>query len=501
MPPILGRCRAARGHSGRSTQFASTPSPTDNRQHAPGLLAVAGRARAWSRSAGRRRSPLPTRLAQALAVPHVTRERLRRDRRRPRSGRATVRAQPDTLARAGVEREAGRHLRGARELGPRIPDPHRGARRSGARSTPSGTATCAQGRRRPDALDAASSTGSRGACRAAGSAASRARHRRRVVLRLEAQRARLEASFYISEWPPLSALVVDRAWYDNHYAARPGEAPPPARSATAARASRRDDAACGCSDGRRRTRVLASDLAHRCQIVLTAWISDSDNFTAELLLKTLGAENAAAPARPPPARRSSAALEAAGISVAGVASPTARACRMDDRLTARALVELLVGVSNDPRSRRARCARCPSPASAARSNDRMREHRRARPRRAKTGTTDVASSLSGYATRHATPSRSSRTASRWRTGRGAQGAGPLRDRARVSALHARPRGASQVGLVRIGTPAFCAFVSFEPGSRRRRRRSSSSTRSRRPSRRAPRAPPAPPRARTTRACR
>ena len=114
-----------------------------------------------------------------------------------------------------------------------------------------------------------------------------------------------KSSYYIWECPPLSALVVDRDWYDNHYAARPALA--------AAGTFRKlltkhgvTTRAAGLGRASADAVVLASVQSRTLQFVLTEMDRQSDNFLAEMLLKTLGAERGGA-GPPPPARRSSAA--------------------------------------------------------------------------------------------------------------------------------------------------------------------------------------------------
>ncbi len=121
----------------------------------------------------------------------------------------------------------------------------------------------------------------------------------------------------------------------------------------------------------------------------------SDNFTAEMLLKTLGARAGGAGTTAAGATVVARTLEAAGVPTAGVRIADGSGLSPLDRLTARAIAGILLAARQDPRLwphvRRAL-------AVAGRSG--TLEHRLESARgaiRAKTGTTALASALSGYA--------------------------------------------------------------------------------------------------------
>ena len=96
-----------------------------------------------------------------------------------------------------------------------------------------------------------------------------------------------KASFYIEESPPLSALVVDRAWTGKAYTTTPAY--------TAADTFRKLLVKAGVAvAGKARSfqaggKVLAVTVSKPLDEVLHAVDADSDNFSAELLLKELGA--------------------------------------------------------------------------------------------------------------------------------------------------------------------------------------------------------------------
>jgi serine-type D-Ala-D-Ala carboxypeptidase/endopeptidase (penicillin-binding protein 4) len=123
---------------------------------------------------------------------------------------------------------------------------------------------------------------------------------------------------------------------------------------------------------------------------------ESDNFTAEMLLKDLGAEVGDAGTTPAGAAIVRRDLGADGIPLAGVRIVDGSGLSLDDRLTARALSALLVDAWNDLDLRASVWAALPVAGSTGTLEKRM-ERRPARGAvRAKTGTTDGASALSGY---------------------------------------------------------------------------------------------------------
>ena len=98
-----------------------------------------------------------------------------------------------------------------------------------------------------------------------------------------------KSSFFLSESPPLSALVVDRAVYDRHIALRPALA----AAGRLRQLLRRHGIASG-PVGLGRAPAGSPALAQVDSAPLPAILQEmdreSDNFTAELMLKELGAE-------------------------------------------------------------------------------------------------------------------------------------------------------------------------------------------------------------------
>ena len=204
-----------------------------------------------------------------------------------------------------------------------------------------------------------------------------------------------KAGFMVFECPPLSALIVDRAEYDNHIAKNPALA--------AAGTFRRLLRAVGVHTGAvglarapgtsvALGEVESSTLAN----VLTVMDRDSDNFRAEMLLKELGAVAGDGGTSADGAAVVRNALAAAHVPLAGVVIADGSGLSSLDRLTAKAIAAILVDAWADPKLQQRFWRALP----LAGENGTL-EHRLVRTPaegvvRAKTGTTDEASALSGY---------------------------------------------------------------------------------------------------------
>jgi serine-type D-Ala-D-Ala carboxypeptidase/endopeptidase (penicillin-binding protein 4) len=204
--------------------------------------------------------------------------------------------------------------------------------------------------------------------------------------------------FYIEESPPLSALVVDRSRYRGRTSANP-----PLAAASLFRAAL--EAKGIRVRGRSRVAapppglLLARDVSQPLSRIVRFMGRESDNFTAELLVKHLGALDAPAGVRGTTARGMSvvrATLEEAGVPLAGVRLVDGSGLSRQNRITAATVVALLeAGVARSD----LRDAFIASLAVAG--VDGTLEHRlERRPARGKvigkTGTTRVASALSGF---------------------------------------------------------------------------------------------------------
>jgi serine-type D-Ala-D-Ala carboxypeptidase/endopeptidase (penicillin-binding protein 4) len=203
-------------------------------------------------------------------------------------------------------------------------------------------------------------------------------------------------SFYINESAPLSALTVDRTWFHHHHSRVP---------AAAAAALFKDALrAQGVAVTGRATRGTAGTDAQQLADVLSPPLAqiarfmdrESDNFTAELLLKQLGAVNGTVGTTAGGAAAVRTELTEAGIPVAGVRIVDGSGLSPLDRLTARAIVGMLRAAWEDP------TIKVPfvSALAVAGRSGTLKDRMRGPPARGvvlgKTGTTSLASALSGF---------------------------------------------------------------------------------------------------------
>ena len=185
-----------------------------------------------------------------------------------------------------------------------------------------------------------------------------------------------KASFYIEESPPLSALVVNRARYGGRVSANPALA-----AALAFRdALRAGGIAMAGAAVTGRADADAFPLAVSDSATLAAIVRfmdrESDNFTAELLLKELGA--------------------VAKVPLAGVQIVDGSGLSLLDRLTVAALVGTLQAAWADPRVKAPLLGALPVAGVNGTLEDRMRRAPARGNVFAKTGTTDRASALAGF---------------------------------------------------------------------------------------------------------
>jgi serine-type D-Ala-D-Ala carboxypeptidase/endopeptidase (penicillin-binding protein 4) len=205
--------------------------------------------------------------------------------------------------------------------------------------------------------------------------------------------------YYVNESPPLSALTVDRGRYRGIYAPDPALA-----AATMLRSELRrlhvrvaGAAVKGAADVD--AWPLATTLSPPLHAILRFMNRESDNFTSELLLKQLGTLEGL---RGTTARGGSIVrrtLGEIGIPMVGVRIADGSGLSRSNRLTARALITLLRIAWEDVELR---TPFIESLAVAGRNGtlrDRMRRWPVAGRVLAKTGTTSIASALSGFVNR------------------------------------------------------------------------------------------------------
>ena len=202
-------------------------------------------------------------------------------------------------------------------------------------------------------------------------------------------------SFAGLESPPLSALVVDRAVHRDRLVANP-----PLAAATEFDALLR---AHGIAAGRPGVGVAAPRsplLATIYSLPLTQvlWFMDqfSDNFTAEMLLKAIGAVTTGRGTTAAGATVVREVLKTAGVPLAGVRIVDGSGLSRRDRVTAAELSSLLVKIWDQPSLRRVVLRALPVAGESGTLSYRLTTPPARGLVRAKTGTTDIASALSGF---------------------------------------------------------------------------------------------------------
>jgi D-alanyl-D-alanine carboxypeptidase len=202
--------------------------------------------------------------------------------------------------------------------------------------------------------------------------------------------------FYIQESPPLSSLVVDRG----HYRGRTSGNPALAAASLFRQALEKVDVAVA---GRTRAGVLtmtglplARDVSAPLADIVRFMGRDSDNYTAEMLVKQLGAVSGGRGSTAAGMRVVRDALAAAHIPLAGVRLADGSGLSSLDRLTVNAVVALLeAGLAGGE----LRDAFLQSLAVAG-VDGTLADRLGSSPARgrviAKTGTTTIASALSGF---------------------------------------------------------------------------------------------------------
>lgn len=205
-----------------------------------------------------------------------------------------------------------------------------------------------------------------------------------------------KASFYIQESAPLSALMVDRDWYEHHVATQPALAAAGRFKQVLRAHGIVVDGPVGTGVAAHTGLSLAEVVSEPLVDVLRFMDRQSDNLTAELMLKALGAEAGAGGTTAAGAAVVRRALAEAEIPLTGVRIVDGSGLSASDRLTARALGALLVDVWHDTAIRRALWAALPVAGRNGTLEDRLRKGPAHGVVRAKTGTTDEASALSGY---------------------------------------------------------------------------------------------------------
>jgi D-alanyl-D-alanine carboxypeptidase/D-alanyl-D-alanine-endopeptidase (penicillin-binding protein 4) len=205
-----------------------------------------------------------------------------------------------------------------------------------------------------------------------------------------------KAAFYITESPPLSALIVDRGRVGRYTSGDPALAAAQLFRAALVRAGVHVAGAAAhgiANDGA--APLAAVDSPDLLQVV--HWMDRvSDNFTAEMLVKELGAVQSGRGTTAAGVGVITGLLSAAGVPLGGVRLVDGSGLSLLDRLTPNALVSLLSVMWTDEEVRPELLASLPVAGRTGTLHDRMRSGPAAGVVRAKTGTTSNASALSGF---------------------------------------------------------------------------------------------------------
>jgi serine-type D-Ala-D-Ala carboxypeptidase/endopeptidase (penicillin-binding protein 4) len=205
-----------------------------------------------------------------------------------------------------------------------------------------------------------------------------------------------KASFYLTESPPLSALIVDRGWTGQRTTTQPALAAAQLFAAALARAGVHvaHGAALGSADDE--SQLLADVESPTVGALVRFMDRYSDNFTAEMLLKELGAVQGEDGTTADGLGVVTGLLAAAGVPTAGVHLADGSGLSLLDRWTPTALVTLLHVMWEDPALRPILLSALPVAGETGTLAHRMRIAPARGRVRAKTGTTDNASALSGF---------------------------------------------------------------------------------------------------------
>ena len=203
-------------------------------------------------------------------------------------------------------------------------------------------------------------------------------------------------SFYIQESPPLSALVVNRARVGGFVTRTPALAAATAFRTTLRSAGIVVDGAATIGHVDDFSSPLAQIESPTLGSIIRFMDRESDNFTAELLLKQLGAVVLDRGTSAAGASVVMQTLAEAGVPMSGVRVVDGSGLSRLDRLTANAVAAVLRAAWNDPVVRPAFVAALPVAGVNGTLEDRFRKPPARGRVLAKTGTTSDASALSGY---------------------------------------------------------------------------------------------------------
>lgn len=205
-----------------------------------------------------------------------------------------------------------------------------------------------------------------------------------------------KAQFYVNESPPLSALIVNRGLVGRYTSRNPALSAAQLFTKALARAGVHVAGAASLGTADDEGVGLASIDSPTLESIVHFMDQASDNFTAEMLTKELGAVQLGQGTTAAGLRVVYGQLVQAGIPLAGVRMADGSGLSLLDRTTPAALVALLRTMWNDPELQPDLVASLPLAGRTGTLHDRMRGTAAAGVVRAKTGTTDNSTALSGF---------------------------------------------------------------------------------------------------------
>jgi D-alanyl-D-alanine carboxypeptidase/D-alanyl-D-alanine-endopeptidase (penicillin-binding protein 4) len=203
-------------------------------------------------------------------------------------------------------------------------------------------------------------------------------------------------SFYLNESPPLSALVLNRSRIGGYISGTPALSAALAFRDVLRKAGIAVAGPVRVGPAADWTQSLATISSPTLATMIRFMDHESDNFTAEMLLKQLGLYVLDRGTSAAGASVVTQTLADAGVPIAGVRIVDGSGLSLLDRLTARAIGKLLEIAWSDQNVAPSLLAALPVAGVNGTMQDRLRQPPARGRVLAKTGTTDEASSLSGY---------------------------------------------------------------------------------------------------------
>jgi D-alanyl-D-alanine carboxypeptidase/D-alanyl-D-alanine-endopeptidase (penicillin-binding protein 4) len=205
-----------------------------------------------------------------------------------------------------------------------------------------------------------------------------------------------KSTFYLTESPPLSALIVDRGWNGYREERKPALAAAQLFRKALSRAGVRVAGPARVGTAAEDDQLLADVESAPVAALVRFMDRNSDNFTAEMLLKEVGAVHRHHGTTAAGLRVTAGLLRAAGVPMRGVRMVDGSGLSLLDRWTPTAIVALLRAMWEDPGVRPELLHALPVAGENGTLVHRMRTGPARGVVRAKTGSTDNASALSGF---------------------------------------------------------------------------------------------------------